>query len=226
MRESLKLRRQVSAAGAMAGILLFCAAAANAASPVAIVEDVTAAKVKAQAMDYLFEGDTLTLADGEEITISYLSSCAIEQISGGEATVAIGAEKSTVTGKGRVKRKFVECGGGGISLTRRQSDRAAGVVVRGGEGRTVGQPDVTVYSLHPVLKLSRPADSILLERLDAEEKRTLKVEGLRLDLANAGIKLAPGGVYRATAGDHKVVFKIATTARASNRNLISRLVEL
>lgn len=199
---------------------------AQAGTPVAIVEEVTSSAAKVQPMDYLFEGDSIALAAGDEITISYLASCAIEQISGGEATVAIGVDKSTVTGKGRVKRKYVECGGGGISLTRRQSDRAAGVVVRGGESMSAGQPDVTVYSLHPVLKLSAAVSAVKLERLDVKEEHTLKVDGLRLDLAAAGVKLTAGGLYRATAGDHKVVFKVASTARASNRNLISRLVEL
>lgn len=225
MRATVFFRRAGGAACILAGTLIW-AGPAYAGTPVAIVEDVTSTKSKVQPMDYLFEGDSVTLAAGEEITISYLSSCAIEQISGGDATVSIGTDKSTVSGKGRVKRKFVECGGGGISLTRRQSDRAAGVVVRGGESKVIGQPDVTVYSLHPVLKLSTDATSVTLERLDAEGKQTLKISGMRLDFATAGIKLAAGGVYRATAGDHKVVFKVANTARASNRNLISRLVEL
>lgn len=223
MQRSLWFRRASTAAIASAA---FWIGSACAGTPVAIIEDVSAPKSKLQAMDYLFEGDSLKLAEGEEITVSYLSSCAIERISGGEASVSIGADRSTVTGKGRVKRKFVECGGGGISLTRRQSDRAAGVVVRGGTTTPAAQPDVTVYSLQPVLKLSGPADTITLERIDGSEKQVFKVDGMTLDLATTGTSLVAGGVYRAIVGKREVVFLVAATARATNRNYISRLVEL
>ena len=215
----------IGAALVGAGALLF-GTVANAGAPMALVEDIKSANAKVQPMDYLFEGDVVTLAAGETITISYLGSCAIESISGGVATINIGTEKSDVTGKGRVKRKFVECGGNGISLSRRQSDRAAGVVVRGGEEKQEGQPDVTVYSLQPIIKLSSAANSVEIERLDGSEKMTLNPKSNRLDLAALKITLAAGGVYRAKAGKASVVFKVANTARATNRNLISRLVEL
>lgn len=208
-------------------ILLGFAGNAFAADPSAIVEDISAGSSKLQPMDYLFEGDTLTLQKGENITISYLGSCAIEAISGGAAKINIGLEKSNVTGKGRVKRKFVECGGADISLTRRQSDAAAGVVVRGGKEKGGDQPEVTVYSIYPVIKLSDAAKAVTIVRTDKKEtKFDLNVTGKMIDLEKKGTKLTAGGVYRATAGGKSVVFKVANSARASSRNLISRLVEL
>ena len=198
-----------------------------AAEPSAIIEDFVGSNDKLQPMDYLFEGDTLVLKGGDSITVSYLVSCAIEVISGEEASVTIGRDKSSVTGKGRVKRKFVECGGTDISLTRRQSDAAAGIVVRGGrDAEDDNQPRVTIYSLHPVIKLSLPADTVTITRIDKPENFTLAAKSRRVDSAKANVKLAPGGVYRAAAGGKSVVFKVANTARAHSRNLISSFIEL
>jgi len=222
MRQS---RYSLSLPIGLIGIVLSATAAAS-AEPTAIIEDVSAPASQLQAMDYLYEGDTVTLAPGEKITISYLMSCAIERISGGTAKIAIGSEKSKVTGKGRVKRKFVECGGTVISVSGRQSDAAAGVVVRGGDNDGENRPQVTVYSQHPVIKLSTKANRIKIERLGRKNVQDIEASSRIVDLAVSGIKLEPGGVYRASAGKMSVIFKVANSARATSRNLISRLVEL
>lgn len=199
---------------------------AHSADPIALVEDISASHSNLQAMDYLFEGDVISLSAGENITISYMMSCAIEHIKGGDAKINIGRKKSNVTGKGHVKRKFVECGGVDISLTHRQSDAAAGVVVRGGKDKGSKQPSVTVYSRHPIIKLSNTATHFMLTELETDQTQRIAAKERNVDLANLNISLKPGGVYKISTGDKSVVFQIAKTARASKRNVISRMVEL
>lgn len=233
---TLNIRKYSNGFRLTALFLLVCVwMPASASEPTAIIEDITSDNAKFQPLDYLFEGNVLEIKQGEKITISYLSSCAIEAISGGTAKVTIGTEKSKVAGKGRVKRKFVECGGSDISLTGRQADAAAGVVVRGGAAGTVVRgnkgsaaytPVVTVYSLYPVIKLSAAADRITVEGVKNDQKFEIRSNGMIIDLKEHSAKLSPGGVYRARSGNKSVVFKVANTARASSRNLISRLVEL
>ncbi len=206
-------------------IAMFSETAMAGGAPVALVEEVSARSLKVQELDYLFEGDVLVLAAGETIKVSYLESCTIEKIRGGEAKITIGASKSTVRGKGKLKRKFVECGGAQIAMTNRQSDRAAGVVVRGGKDKGADQAAVTVYSLQPVFKFRNKVATLSLARTNGGDTQTINVGASKLDLASQGVRLSAGGVYRARAGNSEIIFKVARTARATTRNLIGRLIE-
>ena len=113
--------------GLITATTLLLAAPAFAGAPVAIIEDVKAPSTKLQAMDYLEQGQSFALNPGETVTISYFNSCSVEKIDGGK--VRIGLNKSAVTG-GKMDSENVPCGGGGIVLTERQSDQAAGIVFR------------------------------------------------------------------------------------------------
>ena len=200
-------------------------ALAGTGAPVAIIEDIRAPSSKLQVMDYLAQGAVIALAMGESLNISYFDSCAIERITGG--TVTVGKRKSTVRGKGRIKRKFVECGGANMVLTGRQAGLAAGVVVRAGKPSEKA-PKVTVHSRSPIFVFSADAKELVIESMGRGRAapQRFAVNGRSVDLAKLGVTLKAGGVYNAKAGKRSVIFKIADTARSSARNVVGRLVGL
>jgi hypothetical protein len=219
--QSMKSPRTVKGLMTVAALLL--ATPAIAGAPVAIIEDIAAPSTKLQVMDYLEQGQSFALNAGEKITISYFNSCSVEKIEGGR--VRVGLNKSAVTG-GKMESENVPCGGGGIVLTERQSDQAAGIVFRSLEFSD--KEAIKVYAVSPLFVFSNPAKELVIERVDGgtKEKRTLKIDGKQLDLAKLGIKLAQGGRYTATAGTSKSEFIVAETATGSTRSVISRLIGL
>ncbi len=198
---------------------------AEAAQPVAIVEEVEIRNAALQPMDYLSEGTTIVLGQGDKLVVSFLDSCAIESISGGPATVTIEVGGSRIQGNGRIRRRRVECGGIDIVPTRSQGDRAAGFVMRG-VPLDGDRPAVTIYSLYPIFLFSQDTDRLVIENTQGAERHELKVVGRRLDTAELGLRLKPGATYRASAGDASVTIEVADTARATRRNIITRLVGL
>ena len=174
-------------------------------------------------MDYLDQGQSFVLKKGESITISYFESCAVERIEGGR--IKVGLKRSRVTG-GKISRQKVPCGGGGIVLTERQSDQAAGIVFRSLEFKD--KATITIYSVSPVFVFSSPTTELVVKRSDGttEEIHTFKVEGRRLDLAALKVKLKPGATYSAVAGETEANFKVAVEAKGSTASIISRLIGL
>jgi len=215
-----------TALAVVASALIWVAPAlAGAGAPVAIVEDIRAPSSKLQVMDYLTQGAVIALAKGESLNISYFDSCAVERITGG--TVTIGKRKSTVRGKGRIKRKFVECGGAKMVLTGRQAARAAGVVLRAGKPGEKA-PKVIVHSRTPVFVFSAGAKELVIEPMGRGRAapQRFAVNGRSVDLAKLGVTLKAGGLYNAKAGKRSVIFKVAETARNSARSVVGRLVGL
>ncbi len=198
---------------------------AGAGAPVAIIEDIRAPSSKLRVMDYLLEGAVIALAKGESLNISYFDSCAVERITGG--TVTVGKRKSTVRGKGRLKRKFVECGGANMVLTGRQAARAAGVVMRAGKPGEKA-PKLIVHSRSPVFVFSAGAKELVIESMGRGRAapHRFSIKGRSVDLAKLGVTLKAGGVYNAKAGARSVIFKVANTARSSARSVVGRLVGL
>lgn len=86
----------------------------QAATPVAIIEDIQASNTGLLFMDYVNEGQVIKLGKEESITLGYLLSCQRETITGG--TVTIGEQQSKVS-KGRLLREEVECSGGQAKLS-------------------------------------------------------------------------------------------------------------
>ena len=213
--------------GMITATALLLAAPAFAGAPVAIIEDIAAPSTKLQVMDYLEQGQSFALNPGEKVTISYFNSCSVEKIDGGR--VRIGLNKSAVTG-GKMESENVPCGGGGIVLTERQSDQAAGIVFRSLEFSD--KEVIKVFAVSPLFVFSAPAKDLakelVIERIDggAKEKHTLKIDGKQLDLVKLGVKLSQGGRYTATAGSSKSEFTVAETATGSTRSVISRLIGL
>jgi hypothetical protein len=206
---------------------LACSTPARAGAPVAIVEDVGGIVVGVEPMDYLGAGQKVKLGDGAFMVVSFFSSCAHEKITGGEVVIQDG--QSVVTG-GTVVRTTAKCDGEKLQLSQSQGEQTAGVVVRGitASDFAFGKNVLTIYGASPTL-VAPAGVSITIERLNPKEDvETLSAErvGSRLvyDFAREGRELAPGGVYRATAGDRKALFRIDAGAESGPTPLIGRLV--
>lgn len=206
------------ALGAMA-----CGSPAIAAPAVAIVEDVGGDVAGVEPMDYLNAGRTITLGDGAFIIVSYFGSCAREKITGGAVLIQDG---HSVANGGAIERSVVKCDGDKLKLAEREGEQTAGVVVR---GLTIGDgPELTIYGASPTL-IAAPGRPITIERLDkASARETLPAKAangrLVYDFAKEGRALVPGGVYRATAGEKKALFRIDRTAEPGATPVIGRLV--
>jgi hypothetical protein len=80
--------------------------AASAASPVALIEELSGSSAGLEVMDYLEAGHTIRLRARETLVLTYLYSCARERITGGIVTV--GTQQSEVL-SGKVERTKLPC---------------------------------------------------------------------------------------------------------------------
>jgi hypothetical protein len=215
---------------ALAG--LPAAAPAEAADgPVALVEDVIGTPQGVEFMDYLGPGRVLRFKAGEGAVISYLASCVREKIVGGVATV--GTAQSEVAG-GTVTRDKVPCDAGRLKLSTEQAAKS-GVVVFRAPPRPAGgahEPhiDLTLYGLSPLVDL-KGGGALTIERLDQPGERIVLdlpakrlVHGALYDLSKSGQVLVAGGVYRASARDRTITFKVDPYAKPGQAPLVGRLL--
>jgi hypothetical protein len=208
---------------------LLAAAPGWAGDPVALVEDVSGSPAGVQPMDYLAVAKVIHLEAKDGVIIDYLHSCVRETIQGGQVT--IGTDQSVVAG-GTLKRETVECDGGTLRLTADQAAKSGVVVFR--KPPKPGQPPVdrTLYGTSPLVELTG-AGRLVVERLDKKgERLDVKLakadleRGSFYDLAKAGHALAAGGIYRASANGHAVVFRIDAAAKPGAAPLAGRLLLL
>jgi hypothetical protein len=205
---------------------MFAMSAAQAADPVAIVEDVSANAADLQPMDYVAAGRIIALAANQSLTLGYMKSCTREVIAGGRVT--IGQERSVVDG-GKVERSQVRCDGGRLRLTAEQASKSGGMVFRKPPSPNV-PIDVMIYGLSPVLELTAGMKATI-DRLDASSAQLVlmpSAEQLRggkfLDLARENKILSAGGVYRLTSGDKQLVFKVDPAASGGAAPVVGRLL--
>jgi hypothetical protein len=197
------------------------------ASPAAIVEDVKGKLEKLDVMDYVEPGQVVQLKTGDVLVLGYLKSCVRETISGGKVTV--GAEQSQVEG-GKVERAKFACDGGKLQLTAEQAGKSGAMVFRKkpSGNKPAEAPEsaqVTIYSLSPAVAAKAPGE-LVIERLDQSGKPvTVKMTAAKMDLAKAGVKLDPGGTYRATLGQQRIVFAVDAKATADAGPLAGRLIQ-
>ena len=196
--------------------------------PVAVVEDVSFETGELQFMDLLELGRVFKLDAGQSVTLGYLSSCTRETITGG--TITVGSEASKVSG-GAVERELVDCDGGDLQLSTGQSQTAGAIVFRKAptKGKSKPKPQRILYSVSPLIRFvnETPPTSvtIFLERLDGKkEQHTIDIINGVADLARENIVLEPGGLYIATAGDRKVVFRISPVASRAGVSVLGRLL--
>jgi hypothetical protein len=203
--------------------------------PTALVEDVRSATADIEFMDYVGNGQVIKLEPHDVLVLSYLKSCEHETIVGG--TVVVGADRSDVQG-GQIVRAKVSCDGGKMRLSSKQASKSAASAFR------LQSADIqpTLYARTPVVQLPRVLASgertLVIERMDRPggnqkskqvSKQEIKIAddiagGSFYDLADAKVRLASGGVYKATLGDHEMMFKIDAKAKAGKTPVVSRLL--
>jgi len=208
---------------------LLAASPGWAGDPVALVEDVSGSPAGVRPMEYLAAARVIQLGVGDGVIIDYLHSCVRETVQGGQVT--IGTDQSGVAG-GTLKRETVECDGGALELTPDQAAKSGAIIFR--KPPKAGQiaVDRTLFGVSPVVEL-KGAGRLLVERLDKPGERldiglaTADLErGSFYDFARAGRSLTAGGIYRATAHGHKVVFRIDTAAQPGLAPIAGRLLLL
>ena len=208
-----------------ASIGLIYSPGAVAQAPSAIVEDVNASGAGVAFMDYVEPGRVIRLGASGTLTLGYLRSCLRETITGGKVTV--GTEQSEVVGA-KLVRERIECDGTKLLLTPAQAAKSMGAVFRApptGGGGGLPQPQFTLYGASPVISLSTPSGTVVLERLDRPAQTlTIAVEGGFADLAVLKKSLKPGGIYQARDGKFAVVFKVDRFARPGRGPLVGRLI--
>jgi hypothetical protein len=200
-------------------------AAATAADPVALVEDLQGSVPGIGLLDFLPAGKVIRLPGDSVLTVGYLKSCTHEVISGG--TVTIGTELSRVEG-GKVDRSRVECDGGRMKLSAEQAAQSGVIAFRGKPPRPVHDPDQILYGTRPLLRLSKPG-AVRIERLDGSAPAieiTASGKVPVYDFARHGQELAAGVLYRATGPSGQVVFLIDPGARPSGVPVLGRLLRL
>jgi hypothetical protein len=208
----LRLAAAVIALGLMPGT-------AAAGEPVAIIEALTAENTGLRFMDYVEEGRVIDLGPGGTMTLGYLATCWQEEVRGGRIT--IGREQSVVE-RGAIERRRVDCDGGAIKLTTGIADKSGVMVFRRPAGSTL-----TVYGTSPIVRFNGTAAPVAIERLDQPgERHVFPAGGRFVDLADSGTVLTRGGVYRATAGQVAVVFKVDHLAATGRSPAVGRLLPL
>ncbi len=192
--------------------------------PSAIVEDVNASGAGVAFMDYVAPGRVIRLGAEGTLTLGYLRSCLRETITGGNVTV--GMEQSKVAGA-KLVRERIECDGTKLLLTAERAAKGLGAVFRAPPPGSGGlpQPQFTLYGASPVISLSKPSGTVVLERLDRDAPAmTIPVEGGFADLAELNKSLKPGGIDQARDGKSAVVFKVDRFARPGRGPLVGRLI--
>lgn len=216
----------------VAKLALGMALAATARAPAAVVEDIQGSPSGIQFMDYVEPGQVIKLDAHDTIVLSYMKSCRRETITGG--TVTVGAEQSDVQG-GHVEQATIPCDAGKMLLTAQIANSSGGAAFRAPprkDAQAVPRPEFMLYGLSPVVEV-RPAGTLVIDRLDRPGEHydialapDRMVHGAFVDLGKAGIVLTAGGIYRAAAGERKVVFGIDAHATSGPAPLVGRLVRL
>jgi hypothetical protein len=194
--------------------------------PTALVEDVKSTAADVDFMDYVGKGQVIKLGAGETLVLSYLKSCQHETITGG--TVVVGADQSDVK-DGQIVRTTVPCDGGKIRLSSAEASKSAATAFR------LQSADVhpLLFARSPLMKLPKLADDertlVIVRSGPHKERHEIKLDDAAAaagfyDLAQGNLTLAPGAVYDATIGEHRVSFQIDPKAKSATAPIVSRLV--
>lgn len=204
-----------------------CTTLAAAQTPAAIVESVKGHVTGAEFMDYVTAGQVIKLGTDGAIVLAYLSSCVRETISGG--VVVVGADESKVS-LADVTREKILCDGARTQVTNAAA-QGGGMAFRNPQHQPAPTVQLTIYGLSPLFEVTEPG-TLVVERIDKPGERyetKLSTGSLTKakfhDLAAANTQLKRGGIYAATLGSHKIVFKVDELAEDSGP-LLGRLVRL
>lgn len=162
------------------------------AEPVAIVEETTNYRGKVQEMDLLETGQRISLGVNGQIKISYLETCVVEQITGGE--IRIGSGQSEITGGAVTRKKIVFCSTGGVVLSKAQSNLSGVIAFRGGKKKNSSNP-ILVYSRVPVIYASKEGHLRIRKENKKEPIFSKKIEKGMNIFTKDSIDLLPGSNY-------------------------------
>lgn len=207
----------------LAGAFVLATASARAADLTVLVEEASGV-AGVTAFDYLGKGRTVDLGTAGTLVLTYLDSCVRERIAGGSVT--IGEGESAVRG-GRIQREDLKCDKGALRLTPGQAASSGAMAMRSLPGE---KPEITVFALSPAFEVVGTG-RLTIERVDQRAQpvnvdlvaRNALRPGL-YDLAKANVALAPGGVYRAKAGNQTLVFEVDGDAKDRTGPLLGRLI--
>jgi hypothetical protein len=207
--------------------LLALASPAAAQSPVAIVEDVHGKVTGAEFMDYVMPKAVIKLSAGGSIVLSYLKTCRRETISG-IGTVIVGTEESLVH-LADLKAEKTECDS--RQTQGKQDTRAVAATVMRSVGEPEPRPRLTLYGASPLVE-AKGRGTLIVERVDVTgELQKIELNGTQLkgkffDFASTNRALAPGGIYAATFGSSKVVFRVDPLAQPGATPIVGRLLRM
>ena len=206
-------------------ILFAISSISYAASPTALVEDVSNAVTPVQLLDFLAPGDEIDLGAEGSLVLGYLESCVREEITGG--MVKVGSEQSEVA-NGKVDRSQTQCDGGSLSLAANQSVQSGAMAFRVVDSNV--KSELTIHDISPVLLLPK-GGKVTIKRIDQKgERHKFRLEEsdsrVKLDLAEQGIELEPGAMYMLSNGGRNLVFTVAENSGHSPDNLLGRLIPL
>ncbi len=210
-------------------VFLAFAAPAFAQAPVAVVEDVAAKSAGVEFMDYVAAGKVIKLGPDGTMILGYLRSCWRETIRGG--TVTVGPALSEVQ-DGTVDRVRIDCDGGRMELASAQAKQSGATVFRKvAPANATPKAQFRIFGRSPVIEL-KGGGTVLLERVDVANGERFEitirpmemVRGAFYDLLRAGKSLHPGGIYRATVADQRLVFEVDKDAKAGAEPVASRLL--
>jgi len=210
--------------------LLALTAPAVAESPVAVVEEVQGKVTGAEFMDYLTPKTVIKIGAGGSIVISYMQSCRREKISG-IGTVIVGTEESIVH-LAEVKGEKTDCDSNQLHATTRETSEVAATVLRSVEmNAPLPKLRLTLYGASPLVE-AKGRGMLTLQRLDvAGERLQIDLNGNQLkgrffDFAGANRALSPGGLYAATFGSSKIVFRVDSQAKSGATPIVGRLLRM
>jgi hypothetical protein len=213
-----------------AGFLMLVAPAA-AESPVAVVEEVQGKVTGAEFMDYVTPKTVIKLGANSSVIISYMKSCRREKISG-LGTVIVGTDESFVQ-FADVKSEKIECDSSQSHATTKETSEVAATVLRSvaKSASSTIKPQLTLYGTSPIVE-ARGRGTLVVERLDVRgERQQIELNGSQpkgkfYDFASVNRALAPGGIYSATFGSGKIVFRIDSQAKPGATPIVGRLIRL
>jgi hypothetical protein len=213
-----------------AGFLMLVTPAA-AESPVAVVEEVQGKVTGAEFMDYVTPKTVIKLGANSSVIISYMKSCRREKISG-LGTVIVGTDESFVQ-FADVKSEKTECDSSQSHATTKETSEVAATVLRsvGKSASSTIKPQLTLYGTSPIVE-ARGRGTLVVERLDVKgERQQIELNGSQskgkfYDFASVNRALAPGGIYSATFGSGKIVFRIDSQAKPGATPIVGRLIRL
>jgi len=213
-----------------AGLLMLVVPAA-AESPTAVVEEVQGKVTGAEFMDYVTPKTVIKLGAKSSVIISYLKSCRREKISG-LGTVIVGTDESFVQ-FADVKAEKAECDSSQSQATTKATSEVAATVLRSmaKSASSTIKPQLTLYGTSPVVE-AKGRGTLVVERLDVKgDRQQIELNGSQAkgkfyDFASTNRALAPGGIYSASFGSAKIVFRIDPQAKPGTTPIVGRLIRL